>query len=167
MAERRAVCTPRRSVPISSPISARRSSRAACSIRGDAAAAQPVALVNESFVRHVLGGRNAIGQRIRLLDANGREPGPWREVVGVVPDLGMSPMDPDDGAGVYQPLALDGATRVRVAIRFRGDPTSFTPRLRALTAAVDPTIRLYDPVPLNTVGQAEQAGCGCWAPCSR
>ena len=124
---------------------------------GDAAAAQPVALVNESFVRHVLGGRNPIGQRVRLLEANGGEPGPWREVVGVVPDLGMSPMDPDDGAGVYQPLALDGATRVRVAIRLRGDPASFAPRLRAI-AAVDPTIRLYDPMPLDTVGESDQAG---------
>ena len=48
-----------------------------------------VAVVNQSFVKKVLGGRNAIGRRIRYqVDSGPAEP--WREIVGVVRDMGMA-----------------------------------------------------------------------------
>jgi MacB-like periplasmic core domain len=55
------------------------------------AGAAPVAVVNEPFVRKFLGGRNPIGRRVRIDAA--RQDGsqePWREIIGVVPDLGLS-----------------------------------------------------------------------------
>ncbi len=52
-----------------------------------------VAVVNESFVRNVLGGRNAIGRRLKYrASSNGGQLIPqqqWIEIVGVVRDLGM------------------------------------------------------------------------------
>ena len=54
-----------------------------------------MAVVNEPFVRKFLGGRNPIGRRIRIEQP--REDGseePWREIVGVVPDLGLSVANP-------------------------------------------------------------------------
>ena len=55
------------------------------------AGAAPVAVVNEPFVQKFLGGRNPIGRRIRVegAQASGTEE-PWREIIGVVPDLGLS-----------------------------------------------------------------------------
>jgi putative ABC transport system permease protein len=43
----------------------------------------PVALVNETFARRFLGGRNPIGGRISV----GGPEGPWRTVVGIVADV--------------------------------------------------------------------------------
>ena len=69
------------------------------------AGAAPVAVVNEPFVQKFLGGRNPIGRRIRIEGT--REDGsqePWREIVGVVPDLGLSVGDPSLAGGFYTPV---------------------------------------------------------------
>ena len=59
----------------------------------DAATATPV-IVNESFVRLVLGGRQAIGRRVRYVEVDVRSPDAsapvWHEIVGVVKDLAMT-----------------------------------------------------------------------------
>jgi predicted permease len=125
----------------------------------DLTAARPVVMVNQSFVRSVLGGRHALGQRVRFLNDEG-EPGDWHDIVGVVPDLGMSMMrqaDAKEAAGLYRPLALDRITRVIIAIHVHGDPASFAPQFRALVPAVDPTLRLYDVMPLDRVGRIGQS----------
>ncbi|MGH7482140.1 MAG: ABC transporter permease [Longimicrobiales bacterium] len=123
----------------------------------DVESGRRVAIVNESFVRHVLGGRNAIGRRVRDVagvaeDGSSPEPGPWHEIIGVVPDLAignLSPVDdgPDRFAGFYEPLP-SGAAGGYVVVRVRGDPGTFTQRLRVLAAAVDPSLRLYEVTPL-------------------
>jgi predicted permease len=48
-------------------------------------------IVNTSFVRDVLAGRTAVGLRFRELPVSpdDPEPGPWLEIVGVAPDLGV------------------------------------------------------------------------------
>ncbi|MGZ8378197.1 MAG: ABC transporter permease, partial [Gemmatirosa sp.] len=108
-----------------------------------------VVIVNESFVRLVLGGRNPIGRHLRdrygaREPLSGRvEPGPWHEIVGVVPDLGMSKATDPKVAGVYHPLAADVVGPLHVAAHVRGgDAATFAPRLRAVAAAVDPTLRV-------------------------
>ncbi|HEX8374524.1 MAG TPA: FtsX-like permease family protein, partial [Geminicoccaceae bacterium] len=115
---------------------------------GDLAPDSRVVIVNESFVRLVLGGRNPIGRHLR--DRYGArnplsgdaEPGPWHEIVGVVPDLGMSAATDPKVAGVYRPLAAD-VVPLHVAVHVRGgDAAAFAPRLRAVAAAVDPTLRV-------------------------
>jgi putative ABC transport system permease protein len=115
---------------------------------GDLAPDSRVVIVNESFVRLVLGGRNPIGRHLR--DRYGArnplsgdaEPGPWHEIVGVVPDLGMAAATDPKVAGVYHPLAADVVVPLHVAVHVRGDPVAFAPRLRAVAAAVDPTLRI-------------------------
>ena len=96
----------------------------------------------------MLGGRNPIGRHLR--DRYGArnpvsgdaEPGPWHEIVGVVPDLGMSKATDPKVAGFYRPLAADVAP-LHVAVHVRGgDAAAFAPRLRAVAAAVDPTLRV-------------------------
>ena len=69
-------------------------------------------IVNESFARHVLGGRNAIGQRIRIVSGEdnsvaGKE---WYEIVGMVKDFGWQLPEPQEQSAMYRPrLPMAGA----------------------------------------------------------
>lgn len=120
------------------------------------------ALVNEPFVREVLGGQSPLGLRIRpsyrpvrggdRVIVSGEIP--WSEVVGVVPDLGMSPGDPDHAAGVYF-LARPGYSSTSTfALRTTGDPHDLSQPLRDAVARVDPTLIVYEAVTLDELGDA-------------
>lgn len=137
---------------------------------GDLAPEARVVIVNESFVRIVLGGRNPIGRHLRYrYDARARlagrvEPGPWHAIVGVVPDLGMSKATDPKVAGFYRPLAVDGVVPLRVAVHVRGgDAAAFAPRLRAVAAAVDPTLRVDAVARMDTLSDAGIAFSMFWA----
>lgn len=119
-------------------------------------------VVNSLFVDRILGGRNAVGQRIRyesVEPTDGRQsqvkPGPWLEIVGVVRDLA-----PDDGA----PLSLDNPAKPRLyrclnvsqgsnplylAVRAKTDPQSLGPTLRRIAGDVSPALQLHDILPLD------------------
>ena len=111
-----------------------------------------IVVVNQSFVRQVLGDHNAVGRRVRYARSNGEAEGPWYEIVGVVPDLGMIHDDPRNGAGIYHPATPEAVTPVHIALRVRGEPRAFASRLRAIAAAVDPALRLQELQPLNEAG---------------
>ena len=73
----------------------------------DADDRQPVAIVNEAFARRHFGGQGALGRRFRTVAAQGRQPGPWRTVVGVVSTVRMlGPFNPPnvDETGFYVPF---------------------------------------------------------------
>jgi hypothetical protein len=123
---------------------------------GDLAAGGRAVIVNRSFVRRHLGGRNAVGRRVRYAAREGEEPGPWHEIVGVVGDVGMNAFEPNESEGIYLPAAPGKINPIYLAVRVGSSPESFAPRLRALFTAVDPTVRLYDLRPLEAVGEAER-----------
>ena len=115
-----------------------------------------VMIVNESFARHVFGNRNAIGQRVRVVSGEidslaGEE---WYEVVGVVRDFGWQLPLPHEQSAMYRPRLPTADAGLNLAIRVT-DPDGFAPRLRALAADVDPTIRLTDVQLLGGVGGGE------------
>lgn len=137
----------------------------------DLGSAQGVVIVNQSFVRQILGNSNAIGRRVRFLDPEDpdavrsphEEPGPWQEIVGVVKDLGMTDGSyPGEGAGLYQPMALDSSYPVHMAVHVGPDPASFAPRLRGVATAVDPTLRLYELQPLDEIASVALKTIGFW-----
>jgi hypothetical protein len=102
-------------------------------------------IVNTSFVRDVLAGRTAVGLRFRELPVSpdDPEPGPWLEIVGVAPDLGVIAGDLSWTAGYYRP-AVGGSIRPNhVIVRATGDTTGVTARIHAIAAAVDPALRLH------------------------
>jgi len=73
----------------------------------------------------------------------------WYEIVGVVPNLGVSDNEGDWGrAGVYQAKLPRETGTLRVAIHVRGDPQRFATRLRELAQTTDPALRVIDPKPL-------------------
>jgi hypothetical protein len=112
-------------------------------------------LVNECFVDEVMGGRNPIGRRFRFAWAPEPAAELWYEIVGVVPDLGVSDNHSDFGrARVFQATLPREAGPLRVAIHVRGDPQGFAVRLRELAQAVDPALRVIDPQPLPRLAES-------------
>lgn len=130
----------------------------------DAETARHVVIVNQSFVRSVLGGRNPEGRRLRYAyleewderRGEGEPPQPWYEIIGVVPDMATSwgSHDPKSAA-IYHPVTPDAVRPLHLAVRLRGDPMAFAPRLREIAAAVDPSLRITNPLRLDTVNRGE------------
>ena len=110
-------------------------------------------IVNTTFVDEALGGANPIGRRLRYKSRNGGEPGPWLEIVGVVPRLGMNAMMPGDDDGVYHPLAPGELHPVLFGIHVGDNPLSFVPSVRELLAEVDPMAVAVSPAALDEVIQ--------------
>ena len=77
----------------------------------------------------------------------------WVEIVGVVGDFPPHGMEPGQAdAKIYHALGPGRVHPATLAIRLRGtDPTSFAPKLRDITAAVDPTLRADAVLPLDKV----------------
>jgi putative ABC transport system permease protein len=153
-----------------------------------ASEASGVVIVNESFVRSVLGGRNPIGRRLRYVSFEGRTiegkvsqtlegsagnkfawpadvaPPTWYEIVGVVRDLGMAPDQGGDpkSAGIYHPVAFGASYPGKIAVHVRGDAASFAPRLRAVATDIDPALRLDALLPMNRLNDVELQFINFW-----
>ena len=125
-------------------------------------------IVTQGFVRQVLGGEQALGRRIRHIRQGGRadsvvsNPGPWYEIVGVAEDLEANQVAPElVRPVVIYPVSLEQmnvAEDVSIEVRTRGTttPTEFAPRLRELTAAVDPTLLLGTTYSLSEIERQDQ-----------
>jgi putative ABC transport system permease protein len=115
-----------------------------------------VLLVNESFVRNVLGGRNPIGQRIRVVGGEDMSVASrdWYEIIGTVKDFGWQMDEPQEQSAMYRPHLPVAGTRVSMAVRV-SDPATFGPKLRTIALQVDPTIRLTNVQPLADIGGSE------------
>jgi hypothetical protein len=119
----------------------------------DADTASTAVIVNEAFVRQVLGGGNALGRRLRFAKwnkaiADTARPGRWFEIVGVRADFEVNRLDPT----VVKPAVwyamtpsqahLAQSVDVQVRLRKPTTPADFVPTLRRVAAAVDPALRL-------------------------
>jgi len=118
--------------------------------------AAPVAVVNQPFVQKFLGGGNPIGRRIRVEQRRpDGTPQPWHEIIGVVPDLGLSVGDPALTAGFYLPVRDERLTFL--AIRTLADPLKLAPQLRATVARIDPDLQIQEIRTLEEAGVEESA----------
>lgn len=115
-----------------------------------------VMIVNQSFAHHVLGDRNPIGQRIRIVSgedsrATGEQ---WYEIVGMVKDFGWQLPLPHEQSAMYRPVLPGQGADMSLALRV-SDPEAFAERLRTVVAEADPTIRLTEVQQLGSVGGGE------------
>ena len=115
-------------------------------LRGAAA----VVIVNQPFVERFFGGRSPVGRRVKVSTDD------WREIIGVVPDLGMSAGDRGSAAGVYLPLP-ETTRSVYFAIRTAGNPNTTAGPLRRLVAEVDPNADLRGIRLLEDVGVEQRS----------
>jgi hypothetical protein len=118
--------------------------------------AAPVAIVNQPFADRFFRSRSPVGRRVKLLTPDSAELAPWREIIGVVPDLGMSAGDRSRAAGVYVPLP-DRTPFLYLAIRSAGDPNKAAGPLRKVVAEIDPRADLRSIRPLEDVGQEQRS----------
>ena len=125
---------------------------------GDLEPGRAVVVVNESFVgpgagrpqphrpARALPAPRGRGRRRRRTRSRAR----GYEIVGVVPDLGMTMGGRRRGRGDLPPgRARAPAAPLYLAVHVRGDAGGVRAAARALAAAVDPTLRLYDVLPLD------------------
>jgi putative ABC transport system permease protein len=120
----------------------------------DTDTASTAVIVNEAFVRQVLGGGNALGRRLRFVaawnkaSADTARPRRWFEIVGVRADFAVNRLDPTRvKPAVWYAVApsqahLAQSVDVQVRLRKPTTPADFVPTLRRVAAAVDPALRL-------------------------
>jgi hypothetical protein len=107
-------------------------------------AADPVAIVNESFVRRVLGDVDPLGARVRIGRSTSTEP--WMRIVGVVPDVhvggGVGGLGDDRRPTeyLYTTPAVREVRGLAIAVRTNGPPGALAPRVRAIVAELDPNL---------------------------
>jgi predicted permease len=135
----------------------------------DRQAGGQVAIVNESFVSRILGGRNPIGRRVRLLnvDESGNAQGevargPWYEVIGVVRDLGLDVEPSPTVAGFYRLLTPGDTYPVHMAVHVNGSQDAVRSRVRRLAAEIDPLLRVDRIERLDDVAASELAFIAFW-----
>ena len=101
-----------------------------------------VAVVNLTFARRNFGSDTPLGRRFRTL--NSRDPDPYTTIVGVVKDLRHNGLDNDPFPEVYVPFEQWDGGRFCLAVRTSGDPAAITREIRAIVAAVDSQMPIYD-----------------------
>jgi putative ABC transport system permease protein len=109
----------------------------------DDAAASPVVIVNQSFAEAFWPGKEPVGQRLRAVDRN--TPGPWRTVVGVVPNI----MQGDATRQTFQPVVYipfrqQPSARAFVFLRTSVPPNQVAPAVRAELQRLDPDVLAED-----------------------
>ena len=106
-------------------------------------------VVNRAFANQLLAGANAVGRRLHYVSSGSTT---QYEIVGVVADLVTNTIAPELVAPViYHPMR--SSTRATALIRMRSDdPLQFSTRLREMTSALDPSLRLR----IVTFSQLEQ-----------
>lgn len=107
----------------------------------DSESSTPIAVVDQRFVERYGKEGTVVGRRFRLSPR--QEDGPLVTVVGVVGSLWMDkPGDPWRPA-LLVPLRQQPARFVTLAIRVKGDPAAFAPRLSTLIREVDADTPAY------------------------
>ena len=109
-----------------------------------ASVAATAAIVNEPFARKHFPNASPLGRRVRLVDASSGNPlEAWREVVGIVRDLGVNPGDPQRADAIYVPFGP--TTVVRIGVRCRDAATTAGAEVLAATAREAPEAQCNGP----------------------
>jgi putative ABC transport system permease protein len=97
-------------------------------------------VVNRTFATEIAGAENALGRRVRYTTPQdpGVSPEPWYEIVGVVEDFPAN----NHRATVYHPLLPAPVHQVSFTLRAVPDAALATARLRDVTRAIDPSLRI-------------------------
>ncbi|MCI0536925.1 MAG: ABC transporter permease [Verrucomicrobiales bacterium] len=100
---------------------------------------QPVAIVNEAFVRQFLSNTDPIGRRVRVADA----PEPW-EIVGVVGNVTPDALDAPSPPELYRPHSQTCDWYASFVTRIRDDGPALREAIRKSINSVDPSCPIYN-----------------------
>jgi predicted permease len=115
----------------------------------DLSAVTGTVIVNRSFVQAAFGGGQVLGRRFQYVDTGsgpgpgGVEAGGWYEIVGVVSDFPNMGEGPEEAAAIYHPATAPRFASATILVRVQdGTSHAFTRRVREITSAVDPALRV-------------------------
>jgi predicted permease len=138
--------------------------------RGDPAVVPGAVIVNMKWLeRRGMDAQSAIGSRFKLDQDRDGTPAPWKEIVGVVPNIEPSAdrVFADGTPVVFMAAAPGTLNPMTVTIDIGKNPLAFAPKLRALVADVDPTAFVSDvaaldhlPMPVNVIAIASSIMTG-------
>ena len=112
-----------------------------------------VAIINDELAAHAFGGRDPIGERIRLGYGDSDQE-PWTTVIGVVPKIYYEePGEETDQSRlqVHLPYARAPRTTMGVLMRTAVDPATLTTTLRQQLAAIDPSVAVDSVYTMDTL----------------
>jgi predicted permease len=109
--------------------------------RTDGPEAEPVVIVNRTFVRTQLGGADPLGTAVRQTE--GGEEFPMR-IVGVVEDVVQTTADEGPRAGVYVPYTQAEWPFVQLVVRSSLPAETLVPELRKAVARFNPVVPAQD-----------------------
>ncbi len=112
----------------------------------DNATGVPVVIVNQRFARQYWPGENPLGKRLRVFE--GKTPGPWRSVVGVVPNI-IQDTRLETSALIYLPYRQRPEPGMEVIASTRVPPGSLATAFRRKMQALDSDLPLFGPLTLN------------------
>jgi len=103
-----------------------------------------VVVVNESFARQFLNGRNPIGERIQpSMNTTEKEP-PWREIVGITRDIRQRALNEPGRPAYFIPYAQGLISTLYIVIRTNSTPAVVVDQARRAVSKKDPELALYD-----------------------
>ncbi|MGD9905003.1 MAG: ADOP family duplicated permease [Vicinamibacterales bacterium] len=106
----------------------------------DSEAAPRVLVVNESFARRYLPGRDPLGQRIRPGLTTTEPDTPWREIVGVVADAKQVTLHDPPAPMYFVPYAQGLITTPHLVVRSEPGIAGTAEAIRRVVAAADPEL---------------------------
>ena len=108
----------------------------------DVEGSQPVAMVNEEFVRRYWPGQDPLERKIQL---HGR----WLAVVGVVRNAKYRLLNYSPAPCIFLPVFQDYDDALTVHARVAGDPQAFGPRLERSIQELNSDLPVYQLLPLS------------------
>ena len=113
----------------------------------DPAVEPTAAIVNIKFLeRRGMSPQSALGARIQFTDGRGPGPGPWKEIIGVVPNIEPSEnrVFADGTPVVFLPAMPGTLNPMTLTIDLGSEPLAFASRLRVLVTEADPAVLVED-----------------------
>jgi len=108
--------------------------------RNDTKTSQPVALINQTFARKLLGDGNPIGKRFR----NRADQGDWVEIVGVVEDGKYRSLNETPEIAMFRPAAQDNNGPATLVARSSLPEDQLAGLLRRAVLELDSSMPVYD-----------------------
>jgi hypothetical protein len=122
----------------------------------DALAGERVLIINDALRRQHFGGADPIGKHIAFT----REPTaetPWYRIIGVAGDERQNGLAQPPRMEVFESARQDARCCFAVVLHTSGPPAAVIPEVRAVLAALDPALPLFDVQTLDDVYRAALA----------
>ncbi len=115
----------------------------------DTAASAPIALINQTLARQLFPDRNAVGERLKIV--NPEQSPEWRTIVGVVGDLKYQGLGEDPRPTLYTPFAQTPFMWLYVMARSTASVESMTRLLGTVVPSVHPSLTPSNIRPMTDV----------------